>query len=97
MSKVSDVFLLHGFFILQLNVREHIIPHIPCGKVSEDNYCLFYASHLKQVQSSFIFIVLRAGKFYGKFIIFALSTCNNSEYSCQKFESLFLHMWYCML
>ena len=47
MSKVSDVFLHYGFFILQLNVREHIIPHIPCGKVSEDNYCLFYASHLK--------------------------------------------------
>ena len=37
MSKVSDVFLLHGFFTLQLNVKEHIIPHIPCGKVSEDN------------------------------------------------------------
>ena len=37
MSKVSDVFLLHGFLTLQLNVKEHIIPHIPCGKVSEDN------------------------------------------------------------
>ena len=37
MSKVSDVFLLHDFFTLQLNVKEHIIPHTPCGKVSEDN------------------------------------------------------------
>ena len=40
----------------------------------------------------------------GKFIIIALSTlvaihlaCNNSEYSCQKIESIFLHTGYCML
>ena len=47
MPKVSDVFLHHGFFTLQLNVKEHIIPHTPCGKVSEDNYLLLDASHFK--------------------------------------------------
>ena len=30
-----------------LNAKEHIIPYIPCGKVSEDNYRLLDASHLK--------------------------------------------------
>ena len=59
MSKVSDVFLHRGFFTLQLNVKEHIIPHIPCGKISEDNYRLLDAFHLKYVLSSSKFIVLR--------------------------------------
>ena len=45
MSKVSDVFLLHGFFTLQLNVKEHIIPHTLSGTVSEDNYWLLDTSH----------------------------------------------------
>ena len=43
----------------QLNVKQHVIPHIPCGKVSEDNYRLIAASHLKWAQGSSKFIVLR--------------------------------------
>ena len=30
----------------ELNVKEHIIPHIPCGIFSGDNYCLLDTSHL---------------------------------------------------
>ena len=43
----------------KLNVKEHIIPHISCGKISEDNYRLLAASYLKWVQGSSKFIVLR--------------------------------------
>ena len=46
MPKVSDDFLHHGFFTLQLNVKEHIL-HIPCGKVSDDNYHLLDSCHIK--------------------------------------------------
>ena len=51
MSKVPDVFLHHGFFNLQVNVKEHSILHIPCGKVSEDNYCLLPRKHFKIVST----------------------------------------------
>ena len=41
-------FLMFFFtMVSKLNVKEHIIPHIPCGKVGKDNYRLLDVSQLK--------------------------------------------------
>ena len=47
-SNASDVFLYTKVSSLcKLNVKGHIIPYIPRGKASEENYHLVDASSLK--------------------------------------------------
>ena len=58
-QKLLIFFYTKVFSLCKLNVKEHIIPYIPRGKVSEENYHLVDALSLKWVQSSSKFIVLR--------------------------------------